>query len=367
MNSIFTKQAKEDGGELGFRHLFGPAQLADLAGMSEKEQVEANYGFGKDLLGGAPFHAAGYVADAFVPGAGSLITTPAGPLIHKTTKAIFDDEQDKNKTSLRHFFGPARALSYAGATPDQQVQANWDELKLKGGALGGAALGGTLAHYLSKDKSDSDYMRNMILSIVGGGILGRTGTFLGLRAKRRYDRGKEEEEKSRKKKKSMKKKAAATDTDSGFMNIIKTLVDGTEVPQPVPEDPNKLVQLLAKNEHLKTLADHKNEILQANELINKRNALRNALGTKALMAYGGGGALLGGLLNEDPVAGAIIGGSMGTGGVGGARLFVNLHKNMDLDKYKVSPRLAAIAGGVLGSLGSGYLSRKAVRLVKNED
>ena len=357
----FTKRAKDDGGSLGWRHLLPAAQLADLAGMSEKEQVAANYGGIKDSIGGAPAAVVSAATDTFIPGAGSALRAVTGPLTHQVTKAIFNNGQKKNKTGLRHFFGPARALSYIGATPEQQVQANWDALKLNGGALAGAGIGGALAHVLSKGSSDSDYTRNMVLSILGGGLAGRAATFLGLRAKRRYDRGKKEEEKEKKERKQkMSKKASQADK---FSAIINDLVSGTEDPVDVPSDPNILFRLIAPEEHLRDRAKKKAELLLHNTSVNKRNALRDYLSNDKALMFGLGGAALGGLMNESPVAGAVVGGAMGAGGVGGARMAVNLHKNLALEKHNISPRLAAIAGGLLGSLGSGAVADKAMDML----
>ena len=361
MHNIFTKQAKEDGGELGWRHLLPSAQLADLAGMSEKDQVGANYGALKDMIGGAPTAVVTAATDAFIPGAGRVLDTVTGPLTHKMTKAIFDDGQKKNKTGLRHFFGPARALSYAGATPEQQVQANWDSLKLHGGSLIGAGLGGALSHVLSKGSSDSDYARNMVLALLGGGLAGRTATFLGLRAKRRYDRGKKEEDKEKKERKQKMHKKASQ--GANFSAILGDLVNGKESPAAIPEDPNLLYRLVASEERLRELAKKKAELLFANANINKRNELRKYFGKDKAMMFGLGGAALGGLMNENPLAGAVIGGAMGAGGVGGANMAINLHKNLGLEKHNISPRLAAIAGGLLGSLGSGAVADKAMDML----
>lgn len=357
----FTKRAKDDGGSLGWRHLLPSAQLADLAGMSEDEQVAANYGGIKDSIGGAPVAAIATATDAFIPGVGRVLDTAAGPLTHKITKTLFDDGQKKNKTGLRHFFGPARALSYAGATPEQQVQANWDALKLHGGSLAGAGIGGTLAHLLSKGSSDSDYARNMVLSILGGGLAGRAATFLGLRAKRRYDRGKKEEEKEKKERKRKMRKEASQ--SSNFSSIIGDLVNGAESPVDIPGDPGLLYRLVAPEERLRELAKKKAELLSANDNLNKRNALRKYLGKDKAIMFGLGGAALGGLMNENPLAGAVIGGAMGSGGVGGAHMAINLHKNLGLEKHNISPRLAAIAGGLLGSLGSGAIADKAMDML----
>ena len=121
--------------------------------------------------------------------------------------------------------------------------------------------------------------------------------------------------------------------------------------------------VVASEERLRELAKKKAELLFANANINKRNELRKYFGKDKAMMFGLGGAALGGLMNENPLAGAVIGGAMGAGGVGGANMAINLHKNLGLEKHNISPRLAAIAGGLLGSLGSGAVADKAMDML----
>lgn len=169
------KKAKESDYELGWRHLLYPAQLAALQGMTADEQVNANWGGIKELPVAVPFSIASGALNGVAPGAGTAITLGAGPIIHAGTKGIFDTKA--GGTSMRHIMGPARVVSYAGGTPEQQSQANWDHLKMWGSSLLGGGLGGTLG-YFAADKLNFDPVAGAVLGALLGGAGGHAGSFL---------------------------------------------------------------------------------------------------------------------------------------------------------------------------------------------
>lgn len=163
------KKAKESDYELGLRHLLYPAQVAALQGMTTDEQVDANWGGIKEIPVAVPVTMA---ADLVAPGLGAATHLGVGPIIHEGTKSIFNTKA--GDTSVRHVLDPARYVSYAGGTPEQQRQANWDHLKMFGSSLLGGGLGGTLG-YLAADNMNS----NPVMGAVLGALLGATGGHVG--------------------------------------------------------------------------------------------------------------------------------------------------------------------------------------------
>lgn len=169
------KKAKESDYELGLRHLLYPAQLAALQGLPADAQVDANWGSIKELPVAAPFSLATNAVDGIAPGLGTATMLGAGPIIHAGTKGIFNTKA--GDTSVRHMLGPARVVSYAGGTPEQQRQANWDHLKILGSTVLGGGLGGTLG-YLSADQMDHNPVLGAVLGALLGGAGGHIGSFL---------------------------------------------------------------------------------------------------------------------------------------------------------------------------------------------
>lgn len=169
------KKAKESDYELGLRHLLYPAQLAALQGLSADAQVDANWGSIKEIPVSAPFAIASGALDGVAPGVGTAITFGSGPIIHAGTKGIFNTKA--GDTSVSHMLGPARFVSYAGGTPEQQRQANWDHLKILGSTILGGGLGGTLG-YLTADNMKADPVMGAVLGALLGGAGGHAGSFL---------------------------------------------------------------------------------------------------------------------------------------------------------------------------------------------
>lgn len=176
------KKEKESPYDLGWRHLFYPAQLAALQGMTTDEQVDANWSGLKELTLGGPVYLAASALDAAAPGLGAATIIGTGPAIHAGTKGIFDTKA--GGTSVRHIMGPARVIDYAGGTPEQQRQANWDHLKIHGTSLLGSGLGGALG-YIAADRMDQHPVIGAVLGALLGFTGGHAGSFLYMLNKRK--------------------------------------------------------------------------------------------------------------------------------------------------------------------------------------
>lgn len=146
------------------------------------KQVDANWGSIKEIPISVP---AGMAIDALAPGAGTAAMLGAGPLIHEGTKSIFNTKA--GGTSVRHMLDAARYVSYAGATPEQQRQANWDYIKMLGSSLLGGGLGGALG-YLTADNMNSNPVMGAVIGALLGGAGGQTASFLYMLNKRKNNK-----------------------------------------------------------------------------------------------------------------------------------------------------------------------------------
>lgn len=95
------------------------------------------------------------------------------------------NESDTN-FSWRHLLGPARVEALQGATPEEQVDANWNHLKLQGGSLlgvlGGAGLGALIGG--ATTGKDKGAIIGALSGAIPGGLVGNWLTYRSMRKNR---------------------------------------------------------------------------------------------------------------------------------------------------------------------------------------
>lgn len=150
-NYLVKKAAKDnlDPEQTAFswRHLFSPATFAALQGMNKEKQVQSNWDNLK-LIGGAGAGALGGGLLGSIIGAvssrgdeqgvglgtsiGALLGTPLGAYLTHKYIANKRNLGEAGQPALRNGYGllpGTAALALNGASPEQQVDANWDLLK----------------------------------------------------------------------------------------------------------------------------------------------------------------------------------------------------------------------------------------------
>lgn len=109
-------------------------------------------------------------------------------LIKQAAPAKLNDED--TQFSWRHLLAPARIEALQGATPQEQVDANWNSLKLLGGstlgALGGSTLGALVGGLLA-NKKENGVLAGSLAGALPGYLLGNWLTYRTMRKNRGMD------------------------------------------------------------------------------------------------------------------------------------------------------------------------------------
>lgn len=110
---------------------------------------------------------------------------------YKKKKPVTDAN---SRFSIRHLpiaGGGAQPMALLGATPKEQVEANWDAWKLGGGSIGGMLAGGlagaVTADSLGYGQHSLPGVGMMMGGILGGGLLGNYLTFKTMAKNRKVD------------------------------------------------------------------------------------------------------------------------------------------------------------------------------------
>lgn len=101
---------------------------------------------------------------------------------YKKKKPLTREHSDFDVRHIPIVGGGAPLVALLGGDKDEQVEANWDNWKLIGGGLGGAALGGAAGYKLGdilSGKNDPILGKGLgaALGTLGGGLLGHYITF----------------------------------------------------------------------------------------------------------------------------------------------------------------------------------------------
>lgn len=161
MNNKVDKDVRldEDYTNIDIRHLMSPARIAALRGADPEQQAKANWhgltmratglaGAIGGAWGGAELGKKLYnktpedqVLGAIVGGGLGLVT---GGLLgqYLSFKALSYSRGTDSTYRPRHLLEPARIAALQGSTPQEQVEANWDDIKMGGGSILGSAVGG---------------------------------------------------------------------------------------------------------------------------------------------------------------------------------------------------------------------------------
>lgn len=82
-------------------------------------------------------------------------------------------------------------MALLGATPEEQVESNWDALKLGGGSIGGMLAGGLAGVATAESLGYGDHsvpgLSLMLGGVLGGGLLGNYITFKTMAKNRNVD------------------------------------------------------------------------------------------------------------------------------------------------------------------------------------